>query len=100
MKSGIKHQQKYLNQICGDADYDTKLDMLKQELEEVKGQYKKALKDHKVKEGPLKESHERMVGLETEHKNLKRKLIAIKNGIDVTTAPHPSEDLAKAIAQS
>ena len=41
-----------------------------------------------------------MVGLETEHKNLKRKLIAIKNGIDVTPAPHPSEDLAKAIAMS
>lgn len=36
MRSGIKHQQKYLNQISGDADYDAKLDQLKQELEEVK----------------------------------------------------------------
>lgn len=48
----------------------------------------------------MKESHERMVALETEHKTLKRKLIAVKNGIDITPPPDPSEDLAKAIAMS
>lgn len=42
MKQGIKHQQKYLHQLTGDMDYEGKLDMLKQELEEVKAQYKAA----------------------------------------------------------
>jgi hypothetical protein len=66
----------------------------------VKSQYKQTIKDHKVKEGALKESHERMVAIENEHKNLKRKLIAVKNGIDITPPPHPREDIAKAIAMS
>jgi len=41
-----------------------------------------------------------MVALEKEHKNLKRKLVAIKNGTDAPPPPHPSEDLAKAIQLS
>lgn len=41
-----------------------------------------------------------MIALENEHKFLKRKLIAMKNGTDHPPPPHPSEDLAKAITMS
>ena len=42
--------------------------------------YKQEMKDHKTTEGPLKDSHWRLVNLEEEHSRIKRKLIDLKNG--------------------
>lgn len=55
------------------------------------------MKDHKTTEGPLKESHIRLVSLEEEHAKCKWKLIAIRNGKDVDSEINPQEDMTKAI---
>jgi len=55
------------------------------------------MKDHKATEGPLKESHMRLVHLEEEHARCKWKLIAVKNGKDVDVEINPNEDIVKAI---
>lgn len=71
MKKGIKHQERFLTQIMGDTDYDQKIEDLKQQIEEIKLNYKQEMKDHKATEGPLKESHMRLVHLEEEHARCK-----------------------------
>lgn len=55
----------------GDTDYDQKIEDLKQQIEEIKLNYKQEMKDHKITEGPLKESHMRLVHLEEEHARCK-----------------------------
>ena len=71
MKRGIKHQEKFLQQIMGDAGFEEKIEDLKAQIEEVKQQYKQEMKDHKTTEGPLKESHLRLSMLEEEHQRCK-----------------------------
>lgn len=43
MERNIRHQQKYLNQIAGDTDYESKIDELKKQLQQSKDFYKQTI---------------------------------------------------------
>ena len=71
MERNIRHQQKYLNQMAGDADYETKIKELKEQLADAKENYKQTIRDHKNKDDQQKIEHEKMISLEEEHAKLK-----------------------------
>lgn len=99
MEKNIRHQQKYLNQMAGDTDYEDKIRQLKDTLEDQKKAYKQTQKELRKREIPQREQHERLISLEEEHSKLRRQLIDIKNGTQRETVDD-TEDAIKAIQQS
>jgi chromosome segregation ATPase len=93
LKKNNKYQEKALGKLADDTDYETKLQMLSQELSTLRDEYRQMGKDHKAKELAQMDHHQRLVSVEEENSRLKRILIALKNNKDPFEGTNDIEEM-------
>ena len=91
LEANNKEQQKELNRLAGDVDYENKIRNLLEELKGQKEKYRKLEKDHRAKEGGVRKHHEEMMKIEEENIRLKRMKIALKNNRMEILESEPNE---------
>ena len=79
LQKNANHQDKALDKLTGDIDYNGKLSSLNNDVNSLKEEYKQLDRELKAKESENMEHHKLLVAAETENIRLKRLLISLKN---------------------